>query len=212
MIFKLSWPFCLMGIMCAGTLASGLFVQHPRCSEILNEGTGQEKNLQFYYNQPLGFCVPFFYKGEGGNNNRFSSDKDCLASCSTGYLKLYPEGDSVCTLKMDHGSCYANIAMYYYDSTEKNCRMFLYGGCQGNGNRFETREECQKMCQAKSGRMLGSAPNPDEQTVDVGLIVGILGGVVFAVAVIATIALLVVQRKRKQTDRKKMPTTDVELS
>ncbi|KAK3550177.1 hypothetical protein QTP86_021209 [Hemibagrus guttatus] len=206
MISRLSFQFFLMGIMCAGALTS-----NPDCTEMTNEGTGQDKILQFFYDHHFGYCLPFFYKGEGGNGNRFDTDQQCMANCSSQYHELFPEGDAVCSLKMDPGSCFARQAMYYYDSEEKACRLFLYGGCQGNGNRFDTKEDCDKMCRAKSGRMLGSAPSPDEQTVDVGLIVGILGGVVFAVAVIASIALFVVQRKGKRADMKKVPTNDVEM-
>ncbi|KAF7701019.1 hypothetical protein HF521_002184 [Silurus meridionalis] len=179
---------------------------------MLNEGAGQENKLQFYYNQDVKRCFPFFYKGEGGNGNRFPNEMQCMQNCSSAqYDELYPVGDSVCNLKMEPGSCFGRSFMYYYDSEEKVCRLFLYKGCHGNGNRFETKEDCESMCRARSGRMIGSAPNPDEQTVDVGLIVGILGGVVFAVALIASIALFVVQRKAKHNDMKKVPTNDVEM-
>ncbi|XP_017344840.1 boophilin-G2 isoform X1 [Ictalurus punctatus] len=209
MVSRLYFPFFLMGIMCAG--AQELDVKHPGCTEMMNEGTGKENTLQFYYNEETQLCIPFFYKGEGGNSNRFTTELQCLEKCSSQYRELYPEGDAVCTLDMDPGSCFARLLRYYYSKEEKVCRLFLYGGCQGNGNRFDSKEACESMCRARSGRTFGQASNPDEQTVDMGLIVGILGGVVFAVAMIATIALFVVQRKAKHTNMKKVPTTDVEL-
>ncbi|KAB5543340.1 hypothetical protein PHYPO_G00077930 [Pangasianodon hypophthalmus] len=203
---RLSFEFFFMGIMCAGAL--GL---NSDCTEMKNDGTGQESVLQFHYDQNVKLCFPFFYKGEGGNGNRFATEQQCLSSCSLEYNDLYPEGDAVCALKMNPGSCFARQLRYYYDSEEKACRLFLYGGCQGNGNRFETKEDCESMCLARSGRTFGSAPNPDEQNVDVGLIVGVLGGVVFAVAIVATVVLFVVQRKAKHANMKKVPTTDVEM-
>uniref|UniRef100_A0AAY4ATC2 Tissue factor pathway inhibitor-like n=1 Tax=Denticeps clupeoides TaxID=299321 RepID=A0AAY4ATC2_9TELE len=84
-----------------------------------------------FYDKDLGFCVPFFYKGDGGNENRFNSD------------------DEFCSLPVDHGSCFAMLLMYYYNAEEKACRIFHYGGCQGNGNRFEKKEDCQRTCQGR---------------------------------------------------------------
>lgn len=59
---------------------------------MINEGTGQDKILQFYYNHDFGYCLPFFYKGEGGNGNRFDTDQHCMEKCSSKYHELFPEG------------------------------------------------------------------------------------------------------------------------
>ncbi len=36
--------------------------------------------------------------------------------------------------------------MYAYDNETDSCNQFIYGGCQGNGNRFSTEEECMTSC------------------------------------------------------------------
>ncbi|TRY60841.1 hypothetical protein DNTS_026781 [Danionella cerebrum] len=180
----------------------------------LNEGKGKEKYLKFFYDPSSQSCVPFFYKGEGGSSNRFDNDQDCMRACSPNALLIYPTDEtSICSLPKDEGFCMAALPKYYYDNDEKNCRMFLYRGCRGNANRFETREDCQKMCLARSGRLMGAAdlPNPDEKTVDAGLIVGILGGIVFAGAVISAIVFFVLRRKTKKQERVPVPTTDIEM-
>ena len=35
---------------------------------------------------------------------------------------------------------------YFYNATSDACELFTYGGCQGNGNNFETVEECNERC------------------------------------------------------------------
>ena len=51
-----------------------------------------------------------------------------------------------CALPKDMGPCPGSILRWYYDSTEKGCKQFMYGGCQGNANRFKTEEECRTKC------------------------------------------------------------------
>lgn len=68
-----------------------------------------------------------------------------LMHCFVNYLHT----EEVCNLQMDPGSCFARIVKFYYDKEEKACRLFLYGGCQGNGNHFETKEDCEQMCRGQ---------------------------------------------------------------
>merc|ERR1719259_1078911 len=35
---------------------------------------------------------------------------------------------------------------WFYDITTRSCKQFAYGGCLGNGNRFQTKEACEDMC------------------------------------------------------------------
>lgn len=37
---------------------------------------------------------------------------------------------------------------YYFDQETKTCKTFIYGGCYGNGNNFDTEEHCLKVCVA----------------------------------------------------------------
>ncbi|XP_067107066.1 boophilin-H2 [Osmerus mordax] len=205
---KIYFQLLLLGVtLCMNS------AENPNCSKQMEEGTGEQSELQYFYDHSTGFCMPFFYKGQGGNDNRFHNDRDCMESCSSKYNDLYPAADAVCNLVVDQGSCFGMLLRYHYNQEEKNCRLFIYGGCQGNGNRFETREDCQSICMARAGRIgAGEIPNPDQATTDAGLIVGILGGVVFTVAVIASIVLVVKQKKEKDNRGKRQPVPDIEMN
>ncbi len=66
-----------------------------------------------------------------------------LPSCSS---------DHACSLPKDEGACFAIIPMYYYDNGEKSAVCSLYGGCRGNGNRFDSREHCPTFCLVSKSR------------------------------------------------------------
>uniref|UniRef100_A0A670ZP18 BPTI/Kunitz inhibitor domain-containing protein n=1 Tax=Pseudonaja textilis TaxID=8673 RepID=A0A670ZP18_PSETE len=52
----------------------------------------------------------------------------------------------VCKLPADPGRCLAYSEQYYYNWNTKKCETFVYGMCNGNGNRFATKLECQMVC------------------------------------------------------------------
>uniref|UniRef100_A0A673B5K1 BPTI/Kunitz inhibitor domain-containing protein n=1 Tax=Sphaeramia orbicularis TaxID=375764 RepID=A0A673B5K1_9TELE len=45
------------------------------------------------------------------------------------------------------GPCRAYFRRYYYDTNSKTCKVFIYGGCKGNLNNFETMSKCLQTCQ-----------------------------------------------------------------
>jgi hypothetical protein len=52
----------------------------------------------------------------------------------------------ICNLPLNQGPCRAAIRKYYYDQSTRVCREFVYGGCDGNANRFSSRNECESVC------------------------------------------------------------------
>lgn len=52
------------------------------------------------------------------------------------------------------GSCRAAFPKYYYDVTNQTCKLFIYGGCNGNGNNFYSQEECEGACSGVTGKIL----------------------------------------------------------
>ncbi|XP_060059449.1 hemolymph trypsin inhibitor B-like isoform X1 [Erinaceus europaeus] len=55
-----------------------------------------------------------------------------------------------CLLPPKSGPCKGRKLRWRYDSNISKCRVFLYGGCEGNDNNFETEGKCRKICR-KSG-------------------------------------------------------------
>ena len=44
------------------------------------------------------------------------------------------------------GQCRARKELYYYDKINNDCKIFTYGGCGGNNNKYRTEMECLETC------------------------------------------------------------------
>ena len=52
----------------------------------------------------------------------------------------------MCSLPADPGPCQAYIPRFFYNSTTMKCEQFIYGGCLGNENNYESKEDCLECC------------------------------------------------------------------
>ncbi|XP_060071459.1 uncharacterized PE-PGRS family protein PE_PGRS54-like [Ylistrum balloti] len=51
-----------------------------------------------------------------------------------------------CLQPVKVGPCMAAITNYFYNVTSGQCETFTFGGCAGNANRFQSKEECERRC------------------------------------------------------------------
>lgn len=59
-----------------------------------------------------------------------------------------------CRLEKAVGHCRAAFPRFYYDVTDQTCKAFVYGGCGGNSNNFNSVEDCQNACGGVTGKCL----------------------------------------------------------
>ncbi|KAJ7393360.1 Nidogen 1 [Desmophyllum pertusum] len=55
-----------------------------------------------------------------------------------------------CYLPKETGPCRAYIIRYFYNKTTERCERFVYGGCHGNKNNFESYKECISYCHSET--------------------------------------------------------------
>ncbi|CAG5115887.1 unnamed protein product [Candidula unifasciata] len=51
-----------------------------------------------------------------------------------------------CLDKPEEGPCRASFKRYYFSKTTMECHTFIYGGCHGNKNNFNTMTDCNLAC------------------------------------------------------------------
>uniref|UniRef100_A0A4W3JUK6 Amyloid-beta A4 protein n=1 Tax=Callorhinchus milii TaxID=7868 RepID=A0A4W3JUK6_CALMI len=56
----------------------------------------------------------------------------------------------VCSEQAETGPCRAMIPRWYFDIGEGKCAQFIYGGCGGNRNNFDSEEYCLSVCSSVS--------------------------------------------------------------
>ncbi len=57
-----------------------------------------------------------------------------------------PRIPDLCLWPKEPGPCEAYFPSYFHNSETGECEKFIYGGCEGNGNRFETEKWCDRVC------------------------------------------------------------------
>ncbi|XP_029106364.1 amyloid-like protein 2 isoform X2 [Scleropages formosus] len=72
--------------------------------------------------------------------------------------KTLDEVKAVCSLAAETGPCRASMLRWYFDMSQKRCIRFVYGGCAGNRNNFDSEEYCMAVCK----RMTPPTPEPTD--------------------------------------------------
>ncbi|XP_041734129.1 amyloid-like protein 2 isoform X11 [Coregonus clupeaformis] len=72
--------------------------------------------------------------------------------------KTLTEVKAVCALEAETGPCRASMPRWHFDMTTRKCIRFVYGGCAGNRNNFESEEYCMAVCK----RLMPPTPQPTD--------------------------------------------------
>uniref|UniRef100_A0A8I6A6P2 WAP four-disulfide core domain 6A n=1 Tax=Rattus norvegicus TaxID=10116 RepID=A0A8I6A6P2_RAT len=70
----------------------------------------------------------------------------CFFSCGKKCMDLR---EDICSLPQDAGPCLAYLPRWWYNEDTGLCTQFIYGGCQGNPNNFQSEGICTVVCKKK---------------------------------------------------------------
>jgi hypothetical protein len=59
-------------------------------------------------------------------------------------MQVMASQPSECLLPADMGRCRASFVRWHFNASTLQCSTFVYGGCEGNANRFDTLEACKQ--------------------------------------------------------------------
>lgn len=163
-----------------------------------------------------GCCVKTEFECDGEMQCKDGFDE---ASCTkwnaslSQLLDIKADSKAHCTEPPVTGPCRASFKHWYYDPSSEKCNHFIYGGCDGNDNNFESKDACIDECSGVTendmfakrlynvrGEELG-----ESQSASVAL------AVVLVVAVLAVLAVLgywfLKNRKKKRERHERVATT-----
>lgn len=97
---------------------------------------------RWYFDDRAERCEQFKFGGCRGNKNNFMTERDCQNTCR----RSEPQSEDICEAGRDHGDGDQSELKYFYNTETTTCEGFTYTGSGGNGNRFETQEQCERQC------------------------------------------------------------------
>ncbi|KAL4240558.1 hypothetical protein ACF0H5_001350 [Mactra antiquata] len=122
-----------------------------------------KRSKQFYFDVNCNCCRSFRYLGCGGNNNRFPTNSDCMNTCK---IEKIPRPEDLqpvkCSLQAEYGNCTEQLVRYYFSTVADKCIPFVYSGCGGNQNNFDTLDKCNFECDLSATNTSASLRQNDE--------------------------------------------------
>ncbi|XP_068726553.1 zona pellucida sperm-binding protein 3 receptor-like isoform X1 [Montipora capricornis] len=117
-------------------------IANGRCSpaaicQIIPKSVCRGYFRNFYFNTTTKRCEEIIAGGcHPSGWNGFTTIKECNRTCSV----------NICVQPVDPGPCLANESRWAFNQKAGRCKRFVYGGCFGNENNFDSKRKCNQRC------------------------------------------------------------------
>nr|XP_012635702.1 eppin-like [Microcebus murinus] len=71
------------------------------------------------------------------------NERCCIFNCGKKCLNVK---EDICAMPRVNGLCLAYFHRWWYNKKNNTCSHFIYGGCKGNNNNFQTKDMCLNAC------------------------------------------------------------------
>jgi hypothetical protein len=102
--------------------------------------------------------------GNGGSGAASGGNGGATGGSTTGGSAGAGGEPSACSLPPEPGDCNGSIGRFAYEPRTGLCQPFVYGGCGGNANNFETAEACYAACGGRGEQDLAACEYPTDCT------------------------------------------------
>ncbi|KAF6730327.1 Amyloid beta A4 protein [Oryzias melastigma] len=96
-------------------------------------------------------------------DDRYSEERSAIVAMTTTTTTTTESVEevvrAVCWARAESGPCHGMLERWYFEPESGRCAPFLFGGCGGNRNNFETEEYCLAVC---SSSLPTVAPSPPD--------------------------------------------------
>ncbi|CAD6198174.1 unnamed protein product [Caenorhabditis auriculariae] len=90
-------------------------------------------------------------------NVNLQEKENCVMQSCRRFIEI--NSDEICQEEKAVGQCGGNFPRYWYSNETQRCERFIYTGCKGNRNQFETEEGCKQACYAGYEKDKALIPN-----------------------------------------------------